>query len=258
MPATPPETLPVQPETWRAGWKWILPVLFRPKTGLKEITAREKSFWLVPLLTISLAALLSVLVAGPIRAQQTQGAAELPPDFQYYTPEQQQQFTQAQQTGASPLFTYVFPAFLLLGGIWISWALLGGMLHLGLTLAGSRSSSVKAMNLAGWANLPFAVRYLVQALYILFTRQAISAQGLGGFGGGSAFISALLQQVDLYLVWQVALLFAGVPLIAGMARRKAWLVTGLVLLLLLLLAALPGFISAQLGGVGPIQPFFGF
>lgn len=255
-PATIPEPIPAVPESWRSGFRFILPVLFRPACGLKEITSRERSFWLVPLLVLSLAALLSILVAGPLRGQQSQDGANLPPDFQYYTPEQQQQFTQAQQTGSSPLFTYVFPGVILLSGIWISWALLGGMLHLGLTLAGSRSSSVKAINLAGWASLPFAVRYLLQAGYILFTRSLISSQGLSGFSSPSSFLSALLTQVDIYLVWQIVLLFMGVPMIAGMARRKAWLVTTVVLVILLCIGALPAFAASKLGGVGPVQPFF--
>jgi hypothetical protein len=255
-PATIPEPIPAAPETWRSGFRFILPVLFQPARGLKEITEREKAFWLVPLLVISLAALLSILVAGPLRGQQSQDGANLPPDFQYYTPDQQQQFTQAQQAGSSPLFTFVFPAVTLLAGVWISWALLGGMLHLGLTLAGSRSSSVKAVNLAGWASLPFAVRYLLQAGYILFTRNLISAQGLSGFSSHGSFLSALLTQVDIYLVWQIILLFIGVPLIAGMARRKAWLVTAMVLVILLCLGALPSFAASKLGGVGPVQPFF--
>ncbi len=260
MPSTKPqimpEAIPPAPETWRSGFRFILPVLLKPVRGLKEITTRDRAFWLVPLLVISLAALLSILVAGPLRGQQSQDGTNLPPDFQYYTPEQQQQFTQAQQTGASPLFTFVFPAATLLAGIWISWALLGGMLHLGLTLAGSRSSSVKSLNLVGWASLPFAVRYLLQAGYILFTRNLISSQGLSGFSPPGSFLGAFLAQVDIFLIWQIALLFIGVPLIAGMSRRKAWLVTAVVLFILLCLASLPAFAGSKLGGVGPVQPFF--
>lgn len=255
-PPANPESIPPAPETWRSGFRFILPVLLKPVRGLKEITTRDRAFWLVPLLVISLAALLSVLVAVPLRGQQSQDGTNLPPDYQYYTPEQQQQFTQAQQAGVSPLFTFVFPAVTLLAGIWISWALLSGMLHLGLTLAGSRSSSIKSLNLVGWASLPFAVRYLLQAGYILFTRNLISSQGLSGFSPPGSFFSAFLTQVDIYLLWQIALLLIGVPLIAGMSRRKAWLVTAVVLFILLSLASLPAFAASQLGGVGPIQPFF--
>lgn len=260
MPSTKPpaipEAIPPAPEIWRSGFRFVLPVLLKPVRGLKEITARDRAFWLVPLLVISLAALLSILVAGSLRGQQSQDGTSLPPDFQYYTPEQQQQFTQAQQAGASPIFSYVFPAVTLLAGIWISWALLGGMLHLGLTLSGSRSSSIKALNLAGWVSLPFAVRYLVQAGYILFTRSLISAQGLSGFSPPGSFLGAILTQVDIYLVWQVVLLLVGVPLMAGVTRRKAWLVTAVVLVILLCLAAVPTFAASKLGGVGPVQPFF--
>jgi hypothetical protein len=258
MPVKIPETTLIETGTWRSSLKWILPVLFKPTKGLQEITSRDKAFWLTPLVAISLAALLSILVAGPIRTQQAQMGTNLPTDFQYYTPEQQQQFTQAQQTSSSPLFAYVFPAITLLAGVWISWVLLGGMLHLGLTLAGSRSSSLKSLNLTAWSGLPFAVRYLIQAVYILFTRNLIASEGLSGLATIGSFFSAFLKQVDIYLVWQIVLVFVGVPMIAGMARRKAWLVTGIVLLILLILSSLPSFAVSRFSGVGPIQPFFSF
>ncbi len=122
------------------------------------------------------------------------------------------------------------------------------MLHLGLTLAGSRSSSVKSLNLVGWASLPFAVRYLLQAGYILFHPQPDLLAGAFGIQpAGLASLSAFLTQVDIYLVWQIALLFIGVPLIAGMSRRKAWLVTTVVLVILLCLAALPAICRIQAG-----------
>jgi len=97
---------------------------------------------------------------------------------------------------------------------------------------------------------------LLQAGYILFTRNLISSQGLSGFSQPGSFFGAFLAQVDIYLMWQIALLFIGVPLIAGMSRRKAWLVTAVVLFILLSLASLPAFAASKLGGVGPVQPFF--
>ena len=108
----------------------------------------------------------------------------------------------------------------------------------------------------GWASLPFAVRYLLQAGISSLPRSLVSAQGLSGFSPPGSFLSAFLTQVDIYLVWQIALLFIGVPLIAGMSRRKAWLVTAVVLVILLCLAALPAIAASKLGGVGPSNRSF--
>lgn len=245
----------------RLRFDWLLPLLARPRRTLKEICAQEKAVWLVPLLLLSLLAVVHVLASGPARQMGAQIASSAPIDTRYYTDEQRLQIEQAVQAGQSPLMIYLLPAVGSLAGLWVGWFLLGSFLHLALTLSGSRSSNTTALNLAAWASLPTALRYLVQSIAMLVSRRLLVSPGLSGFvtaggGGGQAFLRALLERVDLYLFWQVALLLIGSVLISGLTRKKAWPVALVAVLLWLSVRALPSFISAQLGSLSGAGMFF--
>jgi hypothetical protein len=198
--------------------------------------------------------LLAVLIAAPIQRMQSQMGAELPPDFQYYSPEMQEQYYQAQANQTSPLFLYVFP---LLSGwlkIWVPWFLLSIILYLSLTLAGSRASSTRSYNLVGWSMLPLAIRMLVQIGVMLFSRSLISAPGLAGFidseaSGAGAYFRSLLGFIDIYFVFQVVLLILGAVQLSGLTRTKAVAATLISVLILLFLAAIPGLLSSALSGL---------
>ena len=243
---------------------WILPVLFRPGRTLRQIVHEEASTWLAPLLLLTFLVLVSTLVAGPLRIQAAMNTPlEMPPDFEFWGPEQQQQFFEANQPNTSFLFMYVFPA---VGGIlsvWVGWFLLSAILHVILTLSGSRGSRAADFSLAGWSMLPFAVRAVVQIVYMLVTRRLISSPGVSGFlpvdaTGGMAFLAALLALVDLYLIWQLVLLVIGATNGSGLMRGKVFGAVVLSLVILLALKALPGFAGAQLSGLTVNRPFFFF
>ncbi len=243
--------------------EWVLPLFVLPRKTLAQIVKQETGVWAAPLLLLTLAVALLVFAQGPVRKTQAQMTSAMPEQAQYFSPEQQAQLQEGMAARQGPLFIYIFPAIGLLAGIWFGWFLLGSMLHLGLTMAGSRSGSTASFNLAAWASLPLIFRYLVRAVYSLSAHQMITSPGLSGFlsasaGGFSAYLHILLTLVDLYFIWQVALLLAGVVSATGLARKKAWAVTLLVVLVLLALQALPGFLLAQLGAVQTNQPFFFF
>ncbi len=245
----------------RQHFEWVLPIFIKPAKTLDSIAKHENGAWQTPLLILSVLVIILVLVGGPIRAQSAQMGGELPPDFQYWPQEQQDQYFASQANQVSPLFIYIFPAAGALIGLWVTWFILGSILHLILTLSGSRSSNTASLNLVAWASMPFAVRYLVQIIAVLITRQLISAPGLSGFmaaegSGGMAFLRAFLALVDIYLIWQIALLLIGVLPLSGLNRGKAWLVTLLAVLIILSLQALPGLLGSVLSGLSITRPFF--
>ncbi len=242
---------------------WLLPLFYRPHLTLQSVVQQNKPVWMAPLLVLSLLALLTTLASVPARLQQARMHASLPPEMEYYSPEQQAQFQQAISARQGVIFTFVLPAAGALAGLWIGWLLLGGMLHLGLTLAGSRSGSLASLNLAAWASLPLAIRYLIRGIYSLTTRRLITATGLSGLiaSGGSgfnAFSAALLAMMDIYFIWQVILLLVGVLPMSGMAKPKAWAVTLTVIALVTLLRALPAFALSSMSGLSTSRPFFFF
>jgi hypothetical protein len=246
----------------RFHFDWVFPALFRPRPTFEKIAAQAGSVWLTPLLLLTLAAIALVLLSGPIKQQILMNTPpELPLDFQYYSPEMQAQFMQAQAATQSPVFIYVMPALASIFRVWAGWLLVGGLLHLVLTLLGGRGATSAAMNLVAWSSLPFALRDLVRIISLLVTKRLIEAAGISGFappgeGFFPPFLAAFLAQVDIYLIWHIILLAIGVQVASGLKTGKVVLAVSLVILLVVLVyAALNGLITS-LGGMAIARPFF--
>lgn len=208
-----------------------------------------------------LAAVIFSLVAGSIKAAAAAaGEITFPPGFEYYTPEQQAQFQQAATATNNTTFNYVLPALGAMLGVIVIWFLIGWSMHLIQTLLGGRGTSQAALNIAAWSALPLLARYGVQIAAMLANDGLISGPGLSGFapageGFASALLASMLSHVDIYLVWQMLLLYLGVRLSSELSRPKSWLVGLLTILLVLVLRALIPAIMSQFGGLTVIQPF---
>ncbi len=243
---------------------WLLSTFIRPARTMREIAQEERSVWLLPVLILTALVLISTLVAGPLRMAASQNmVAEPPPSFEWMSPEQQEQFLQAQQGMNSPVTTTVFPAIGAVVGVWMGWFLLASILHLVMTMLGSRSTSTTAYNLTAWASLPFAIRLIVQIIAMLTAKQVITSPGLSGFVAADAagvmlYVKSLLRLVDIYWIWQFFLLWLGAAVIPGLTRRKAFSAVAVSILLVLLLSGLPGFIIGQFSGMDVNRPFMFF
>lgn len=246
----------------RFHFSWVPAVLFRPRQTFSKIAAQSSGVWLTPLLILTVTAVLQVLVAGSIKQSAAlSGQVELPPEFQYYSPEQQAQFQQALAATSGPVFIYVFPALMATAKVWVGWLLVGGLIHLVLTLLGGRGDTDSAMNLVAWSSLPLAVRELVRCVAMFSSKHLIANPGLAGFapagtGDLSLYLSAFLSLIDLYIIWHIVLMIIGVRAGNGLTLAKA---TGGILvsiLLVLLLQALLMYFMTRLGGLNIIRPFF--
>lgn len=246
----------------RIRFDWVPSILFQPKRTFELIGSVSGAVWLTPLLIFSLAVLSSSLTTGWLRqiAAQT-GEVSLPPDFQYYTPEQQAQILQAMQTTSGPVFMYVIPSIIGLGGVWIGWLVVSGLLHFILTLLGGRGDTGVSLNLVAWSGIPLVVREIVRTIAMLISRQTTQSPGLSGFtpGGDSewlTYVNELLKLIDIYMVWNIILLVIGVISAAKLAKSKAWTGVILTILIVLGLQALLGFFGVQLSGLTITRPFF--
>jgi hypothetical protein len=242
-------------------FEWALPVLFKPRRTVQTITEQLNGTWLVPLLLVSAAAILMTLAGGPIRLAAAQLTPTISPDYQYLAPEEIAKMEEALQASQGPLFIYVLPLLGTLIGVWAGWFLLSSILHLALTLSGSRSSSMLAFNLVAWASIPFVIRYLVQAGYLLIQKTAINGEGLSGLipigaTGVLAYIQQLLTFIDIYFLWQLVLILLGVHKIPGITPMKSWGAVLATVVLALVLFALPGYLFGSLGNLNVVQPFF--
>ncbi|HEY3344584.1 MAG TPA: YIP1 family protein [Anaerolineaceae bacterium] len=255
MMTTELDILPIQ-RPRRLRLDWLGPLFWRPKQTLEKVQQEPYGTWLAPLLALTILAVIAVLIGGPLRQAAAAAAPQtLPQNFQYWSPEQQSQYTQSLATAVGPTIIYVLPAAGELLKIWLGWFLFAAILHLALTLAGSRGNMTSALNLVAWSSLPVAVRYLVQIGSMLFAQQLVAHPGLSGFapqasGAVVRYLGAVLPFLDLYLVWGVILMIIGLVPSAGISTRKILVGVLISLAILLLLEALPGFISTQLGSLG--------
>lgn len=246
----------------RFYFEWVPQVLFRPRRAFQRISSSPTATWLTPLLILTCLVLISTLLSGRLKNQAAMsGEITYPPDYQYYTPEQQAQYTQAIQSTQGPVFVYVLPAIVSLLGVWIGWLILGGILHLITTLFGGRGSTAISMNIVAWGSLPIGVRALVQILYILVSKNLITNPGLSGFSptgdsGWVLFLGQLLRLIDIYVVWQIILLILGIRLSTALSTAKS--ASGVILTVVIILAMQSGlyYLLSLLGNLTITRPFF--
>lgn len=235
--------------TKRFDFSKIFPILFQPQRTFTEIAAEARASWSTPMLVLSLTTALTVIVSGFLQSRSAIGGeVALPPDWQYWTPEMQNNFLQAQQTSQGAVVVYVMPLVSALIALWLGWLILGGILHLGSTLFGGRGSMQSALNVAGWANLPFGVLNILQVFFMLLAGHAIVSPGLSGFAGGSVFLSKILEQTDVFFIWNTILLILGFGIADGLPRNKAVILVVAVVAILLLISAGVGTMVANIGG----------
>jgi hypothetical protein len=232
-------------------------MLFRPRQGFQEMASESHATWLTPMLILTITAVLVIVVAGYLKSRAAMmGEVPLPPDWQYWTPEMQNNYMQAQQATQGPVFLYVMPMVGSLAGLWVGWLLLAALLHFGSTLLGGRGSMQSALNIVAWASLPFALRDILRMIFMLAAGHAITNPGLSGFTTTPGFASQLLTRFDIFLIWQVILLVIGFALTDGLPHGKA--VTGVLVVMLLVLFAQAGLgaLGSSFGGLAVQRPFF--
>ena len=232
-------------------------MLFRPRRGFQEMASESRATWLTPMLILTVTAILVVTVAGYLKSQAAMmGEIPLPPDWEFWTPEMQNNYMQAQQATQGPVFNYIIPMVGSLTGLWLGWLFLAGLLHFGSTLLGGRGSMQSALNVVAWASLPFAVRDILRIIFMLAAGHAIVSPGLSGFTPTPGLVSQLLTRVDIFLIWHVVLLVIGFALTDGLPRGKAVMGVLVVIVLVLLAQAGLGALASSFGGLAVQRPFF--
>lgn len=249
-----------EPRRWRLDWVW--PTLFRPGQNFKRIVDSGRSVAFTPLALLILTTLIRLIITGYLKKLAADsGQLSLPPNFEYFTPEQQAAWQQASTATNSWVFLYLLPAVTGILSILGAWLVVGGLVHLIMTLLGGRGSSQQVLNVNAWAMLPFAIRDLVRAAAMLSSNQLLTGLGLTGFapaGEGNLYLylAALFGLIDIYLIWYIILLGVGVGYSENLPAGKSWTAISLTMLALFLLRGLPALILAQFSNLTIIRPFF--
>jgi hypothetical protein len=235
----------------------LLQVFIHPRRTFAGLAAEDRASWLTPMLVLTVTALLVVLVSGYLKTRAaSMGEVTMPPDWQWWTPEMQNNYMQAQQATQGKTFMYIIPLVGAWTGLWLGWVLIAGLLHLGSTLLGGRGTMQGALNVVAWASLPFAIRDVLKVIYMLSAGHAIGSPGLSGFATSAGFLPQLLSRLDLFVVWYVILLMIGIAIFDGLSRGKA--VVDVLVIIALVLLAQAGLASlvSNMGGQAIQRPFF--
>jgi len=221
------------------------------------MASEARATWSTPMLLLTITVILAVVAAGYLRTQAAMmGEITLPPDWQWWTPEMQNNYMQAQQATQGPVFMYVMPLVGSLTGLWLGWFVLAGLLHLGSTLFGGRGSMQNALNLVGWGSLPFAVRDILRVAYMFLAQHTITSPSLSGFASSSGFLYQILARTDLFLIWNIILLVIGFAVVDGLPKGKSFANVFIVIALVLLAQAGLAALASSLGGSAVQRPFF--
>jgi hypothetical protein len=221
------------------------------------MASESRATWSTPMLLLTLTAPWSVIVGGYFRTRAAMmGEVVLPPGWEWWTPEMQNNFMQAQQATQGPVFMYIMPLVGSLAGLWLGWLAFAGLLHLGSTLFGGRGSMQNALSVVAWAYLPFALRDILRVIFMLIAGRTIGSPGLSGFAGGSGFLAQILERTDIFLVWNILLLVIGFSVVDGLPKGKSFTNVLIVILLVLLAQAGLAMLGSGLGGSTVQRPFF--
>jgi len=250
-------------------------MIIQPRATLEYLNEHGGRTWWLPALLAVLLAILPIVVAAPITVRQTreiilatqeQMGEQLGAGMS--DEERAQMEEQMMSASASPLIVVVFPAVGGVMGLAVGWLVWAGALYLAGTALGGRSTFGQMFRIVVWTWLPYALRGLLQTVYILISGQLIVNLGLSGFvqdnrlvgemvlappSPGQMVLAALLSKVDLFLIWNLILLVIGVIVTTRLPRRKAALVTVGMWVLLTAVSLLPALISglfAQQMGFG--------
>lgn len=242
--------LPPLEQPRRFHFDWLFPAFLRPRAAFAKIGEYVGGAWLTPLLLLTLIELVKAYFGGNARAQfALSQPVPTQPDFGGFP-----QPEVVTPPGSDMMITHIFPGALGVMGVWIAWLLIAAILHLALTLLGGRSAMRNTMNVVAWAMVPFIVRGVANIIgYMMSPNEMINGLGLSGFAGeDNLFLKALLEFVDIYLIWHIILLTIGSRFASGLGWGKALGGVAVAVVLVLLLQALPGWVYAQIVSMGPL------
>ena len=144
----------------------------------------------------------------------------------------------------------------------VAWLLWGGALYLASVFLGRSSSFGQMFRLAVWTWLPYGLRGLVQAGYILMTGEAIVNAGFSGFvidkgvtsviapGPGQLALASILGRVDIFMIWHILLVSVALMAFTSLTRRKALTATLAIWIVFSLVGIVPAIFGGMVSGIG--------
>lgn len=238
---------------WRALFGWI----DQPKKTLRYVMEKPRwSLWLAPALVIVVSLIIVTAVSAPALSElsKEQAAQQMEAQMGSLSGEQGEQVQRTVETFTSPLFLAATAITFGILGLILTWLFRGAVLFFISYLLGTDNRYIQMVTLVLWTWLPFALRDLVQAIYVALNGQLAVHRGLSflvatsdqAHGAGN-LLYGILSQIDVFLVWHLVLVAIGLAVSTRSTTTKTavgtisyWAVTALVGLAPTLLGMLVG------------------
>lgn len=226
---------------WSALYSWV----DQPRKTLRYAIGQPRwPLWLAPVLAILVTSIIVTGVSAPLLSETSRQQAEQQMQAQMgsLSSEQAEQMTSTLDTFTSPLFLALTTIALTALGLVLTWLFRGAVLFFMSYLLGTDMKYVQMVTLVLWSWLPFALRNLVQAIYIALNGQLVFHAGLSFLvassdqaQNGGNLIYGLLGQIDLFLVWHLVLVAIGIAVSTkstimkrALATFSYWALTALI------------------------------
>jgi len=238
---------------WRALFGWI----DQPRKTLRYVI--ENPSWpvrLAPVLVILVSLVVVTAVSTPLLSEVSRQQAEEQIEAQMgsLSGEDAEQVRRSLDTFTSPLFLGVTAIAIGTLGLVLTWLFRGAVLFLISYLFGTDNRYIQMVTVVLWTWLPFALRDVVQAIYVVLNGQLVVHRGLSFLVASSDqaqhagnLLYGLLSQVDVFLVWHLVLVAIALTVSTRSTTLKTalgtvgyWAVTAVVGLAPTLLGTLVG------------------
>jgi len=238
---------------WRALFGWI----DQPKKTLRYVMKEPRwPVWLAPALMIFVTLIIVAVVSAPLLSQVSLQEAEAQMEAQMgsLSGEQGEQVRRSLDIFTSPLFLAATAITFGILGLILTWLFRAAVLFFISYLLGTDNRYIQMVTLVLWTWLPFALRDLVEAIYVGLNGQLAVHRGLSflvatsdqAHGAGN-LLYGILSQIDVFLVWHLVLVAIGLAVSTRSTTTKTavgtisyWAVTALVGLAPTLLGMLVG------------------
>jgi len=238
----------------RALFGWI----DQPRKTMRYVIGEARwSTLLAPALAIFLALVFVTIVSAPASSvvAREQAAQQVTAQMGSLSDEQAAEVERSIQTFTSPLFIGATGIALGTLGLILTWLFRGAVLFFIGYLFATDSRYIQMVTLVLWSWWPFALRDLVNAVFVLLNGQLVINRGLSFLvtsgdqvQDAGNLLYGLLSQVDLFLAWHLVLVAVGLVVSTRANTAKTavgtvayWVLTALVGLAPTLLASLTSF-----------------
>jgi len=206
-------------------------ILAHPVPTLGHLRDHSQRVWLVPVILGILLVAAQALVTVPIAGRSAGERLEVQPA---QMPTQQGTDMSTRIIRGASLVLLVATALLSgLIGLWVRWAFRAAAVHVFSLGLGGRNRFDQVFTMVVWTWVPLLMRSLLQTLDIAFSGVLPTHRGLAAYPAAlgqplpSGVQYALLSQaqIDLFALWNLMLLAAGVLIVTDLSRVRALLVT---------------------------------